>query len=39
MGKNGGESYMKKGHNGRKSPRKLKPTVGCNSSKRRRRST
>jgi hypothetical protein len=28
---------MKKGHNGRKSLRRLKPTVGCNASKRRRR--
>ena len=29
---------MKKGQNGRKSLRRLKPTVGCNDSKRRRRS-
>ena len=28
---------MKKGQNGRKSLRRLKPTVGCNASKRRRR--
>ena len=28
---------MKKGQNGRKSMRRLKPTVGCNASKRRRR--
>ena len=28
---------MKKGHNGRKSLRRLKPTGGCNASKRRRR--
>ena len=29
---------MKKEQNGRKSLRRLKPTVGCNASKRRRRS-
>jgi hypothetical protein len=29
---------VKKGQNGRKSLRRLKPTVGCNASKRRRRS-
>jgi len=28
---------VKKGQNGRKSLRRLKPTVGCNASKRRRR--
>jgi hypothetical protein len=29
------ESNVKKGQNGRKSLRRLKPTVGCNASKRR----
>jgi hypothetical protein len=33
----GGESYIRKGWNGRESLRRLKPTVGCNASKRRRR--
>jgi hypothetical protein len=28
---------MKKGQNGRKSLRRLKPTVGCNGSKRRKK--
>jgi len=31
------KSNVKKGQNGRKSLRRLKPTVGCNASKRRRR--
>jgi hypothetical protein len=35
--KDGGESNVKKEQNGRKSPRRLKPTVGCNASKRRRK--
>jgi hypothetical protein len=33
----GGESNVKKEQNGRVSLRRLKPTVGCNASKRRRR--
>jgi hypothetical protein len=37
MGIRGGESCVRKGWNGRKSLRRLKPTVGCNTSKRRRR--
>jgi len=35
MGIEGGESCVRKGRNGRKSLRRLKPTVGCNASKRR----
>jgi hypothetical protein len=38
MGVRRGESNLKKEQNGRKSQRRLKPTVGCNASKRRRRS-
>ena len=34
---NCGESCVRKGQNGRKSLRRLKPTVGCNASKRIRR--
>jgi hypothetical protein len=33
-----GDSNVKKGQNGRKSLRRLKPTVDCNANKRRRRS-
>ena len=33
----GGESCVRKGRNGRISLRRIKPTVGCNASKRRRR--
>jgi len=36
MGIRGGESCVRKGRNGRKSLRRLKPTLGCNGSKRRR---
>jgi len=31
----GAESCVRKGQNGRKSLRRLKPTVGCNASRRR----
>ena len=33
----GGENWVRKGQNGRKSPRRLKPIVGCNANIRRRR--
>ena len=36
MGIRGGEGCVRKGRNGRKSLRRLKPTMGCNASKRRR---
>ena len=36
-GNEGGESCVRNGRNGRKSLRRLKSTVGCNTSKRRRR--
>jgi hypothetical protein len=39
MGVRRWKSNVKKGQNGRKSLRRLKSTVGCNASKRRRRNT
>jgi hypothetical protein len=36
MGKEGGENCVRKGRNRRNLLRRLKPTVGCNASKRRR---
>ena len=38
MGIRGSRKCVRKGRNGRISLRRLKPTVGCNASKRRRRS-